>query len=289
MDIQRGQSMVKVGDIFHRFDLSGDYRECTFAHDIWNETDQTWEQNEDIRDLGGFEDWLMDQMFQCGSVEAKSLIHVPSQNILLMFCSGSSDPGYHNLNVWRYHITKGQWTRIEGFEFSFGNGIVLTADEKYVVIVGGVEYVVDECNQEVESQDDIFVLDIQNEAEYKLWGTSIRFPQLKGSNSWTKINGAVSSGDLSDYILLTSGWVRKLFASELFVGILFPPLVIVEMTEEYRKKEETIHWIATECTRDEETREVISREENHYAVPLRHILSSMSEKPHQTEIEADNY
>ena len=294
---QRGQAMVKVGDIFHRVDLSGgnyNNRYNPFEHDIWNRTDQKWESNEDITNLVGFGDWIEAQMFQFEDIEATSLIHVPSQSILLLFCNGGADMQYLHFGVWRYHITKGQWTRVDGIEFSFGSGIVLTADQKYVVIVGGEELYIDDeygCEHEVENQDDIFVLDIQNEAEYKLWGTSIRFPQaqLHGCKLLTGINGATSSRESANYILLTSGWVRKLFASELFIGILFPPLVIIEMIEEYRRNEETIHWLATETMKNVETWKNISREENHYAVPLKQILSSMSETAHQIEEKGFNY
>ena len=287
-----GQPMVKVDDIFHTVCLTD---HCgAFQHDVWNRTDQKWEENKDIEDLSGFQKWKYGQMFQFEDVETMSLIHVPSQNIILLFCSLGLDPQYHNVGLWRYHLEKRQWTRVEGIEFDFHSGGVLTQDEKYVVIVGGNELYVDDENgyeHRVENQDDIFVLDIQNKAEYKLWGTSIRFPRPHGEESestYIAINGAVSTRD-SNSILLTSGWVRKLFASDLFDEMLFPPLVIVELIEEYRQNEETIHWIATETTRSEKPWKEISREENHYAVPLRQILSSMSERAHQTEVEGSNY
>ena len=66
-------------------------------------------------------------------------------------------------------------------------------------------------------------------------------------------------------------------------------MIIVELIEEYRENEETIHWVATEATISKGTWKVISREENYYAVPLKQILSSMSETAHQTEVEGSNY
>lgn len=294
MDERCGQTMVRVGDIFHLVGLSGGitdgHRLGPFVHDILYRTHRKWVLNKDINDFGGFHDWITNKGFQFDDVEAMSLIHVPSQNILLLFCRAGSEMEYKTFGVWRYHITKGQWTRVDGIEFDFESEVVLTADEKYVVIIGGNELYIDDdgCNQEVENQDDIFVLDIQNKAEYKLWGTSIRVPQPEGSNWRNTINGATSSKESADYISLTSGWVRKLFASELFVGKVFPPLVILEMIEEYRKHEETIHWVTTNKTWSWVTTNQ-KIEENHYAMPLKQILSSMNETAHQIEVEGTNY
>ena len=284
-------SMVKVDDIFHTVQLREGY--VAIQHDVWNGTDQKWEENQDIEDFSGFQRWTACQMFQFASIEATSVIYVPSQNIILLFCGGISDCQYRNLGLWRYRFEQGQWTRIAGIEFDFiQSGIVLTADERYVVIVGGEELCRNDGSEsKAENQDDIFVLDIQNNAEYKLWGTSIRFPRPHaGKTSYTDItvNDAVSTLD-SYSIFLTSGWIRKLFASAVLVEILFPPLVIIEMIEKYRNNEETIHCVTTEQTNNEETAEFISRDENHYAVPLRQILSSMSATPHQIGVEGTNY
>ena len=228
-------------------------------------------------------------MFQFEDIHTTSLIHVPSQNVLLLFCKSDGDCYYHNLGVWRYHITKAQWTRIRGIDFTFQKGIALTADERHVVIVGGGEFVVDQNGEDYkENQNDIFVLDIQSEDEYKLWGTSLRFPRNEIESVGIEIDGAVSTTD-SGTILLTSGWVRTLFASDIFNEMELPPLVVIQMIENYRKTQETIHWFSTEKTYDEETDEVVHIQENHYAMTLSHILSSRSETVHQTEVEGINY
>ena len=153
------------------------------------------------------------------------------------------------------------------------------------MIVGGEELHQSGHENSKEDQNDIFVLDIQNENQYKLWGTSLRIPR---NDKYASIDGAVGTRD-SGTILLTSGWIRSLFATETFAEMELPPAAIIQMIENYKNVEETIHWFLTENTYDDETGEVVLIEENHYAMPLSHILSSMSEKAHQVEVDGINY
>ena len=118
------EAIVKVDENFHRIDsFPGGW---DFHHDVWNTASLNWEQNKDIKDLAGLQLWI-DETFEFEDAWATAVLHVPSQNILLLFCQSTVGVEYDNIGVWRYHITKAQWTRINGIDFESGYGVVLTA------------------------------------------------------------------------------------------------------------------------------------------------------------------
>ena len=284
------EAVIKVNGIFHKICVRGD--EIFLGHEIWNASNQQWEPN-----VISFSRWEDHFQFEDNAV---SLVYVESQNIILLFGGTmSGDYQYVYLGIWGYDIAKSEWTWVEeiAFNFTFCD-VALTTNEEYVVIVGGRPLTRDESNEEIEMEKDrIFILDIRNQNKYELWGTSIQVGQctkgfyvgLDVNRRWFKqnrwgYNCQITRGSTQYDNLLISGWIRRLFASEGFVGVTLPAQIVYQLVGEFKGLDDMVHWIfmTTEVRDDRSIKSVYAQ---HHAMPLREILSARNDDVNQIRIQ----
>ena len=277
------QAMISVNGIIHKIWATED--DFLVGHEIWNATDKQWESKEVVLDE------VTEMMAEClqRNHNVVSVVHVESQNIILVFIGTvDADWQYIYRGIWRYEVATKKWTHIERFgrvfNFAFCD-VALTSDEEYVVIVGGRPLSADESNNEIEMDGDrIFVLDIRNENEYKLWNTSIVADKSILNRRWFNQNNwghrcqITQCAPLRDDLLI-SGWVRQLFASESFDDMDSPPRVIRQLIGKLNGVEDMVHWILLMNTKskcNDPSMDAISA--RHHAMPLKEILRAMSDE-----------
>ena len=284
------EAVIRVNGIFHKICVRGD--EIFLGHEIWNASNQQWEPNKI-----SFGRWEDNFQFEENVV---SLVYVKSQNIILLFGGTmSGDYQYIYLGIWRYDIAKAQWSWVEeiAFNFTFCD-VALTSNEEYVVIVGGRPLTRDESNEEIQMEKDrIFILDIRNQNKYELWGTSIEAGQCTKRNyvgldvnrRWFKqnrwgYNCQITRGSTQYDNLLISGWIRRLFASEGFVGVTLPAGIVHQLIGEFKGLDDMVHWIFMTTTVHEDRRSIKSVHAKHHVMPLREILSARNDDVNQIRI-----
>lgn len=152
------------------------------------------------------------------------MLHVPSKGIILMVGTVHTVTG---VGLWQYHIAQDKWTQMlpkdrtanlmSTMSCISGCGIVLTSDEKYVIILG----------------DPIKILDIRFQ-KYRLRESTVSPPLVSDCY-------VARSGGSSEFV--TTGYVRRLFSSKEFCNQQMPALAIVDMIASYGSQE-MIHWLA---------------------------------------------
>ena len=231
----------KLGGVNHCWDVQ------PTKHCVWNENQQCW----DVQPING-----------CKTFKGFSgnSIYVPSKNIILAIgaCRALVPPITHG--IWRHCIKSATWRRVSNIkidtDFSASN-CVLTANGDFVVIIG------DQWSMEC-----IEVLDIRDDARYKLFRSPIPLPAYGSYHVAVARTGAMP--------LLTVGWNRRRFKS--------CPSVIVDLVAKHVNCE-AIHWIAEQLS-EVETEEYIMRsvpdgfvldteKSNHQMIALDDILSSI--------------
>lgn len=217
---------------------NGDWSQVVPVHEIWNHA---------------LMEWRIQHVFESISSASREidLIHVPSKNIILMIGGGinlnrSTGLNSHSLReirIRRYHISTGQWEVLKAIKwdlpYSRSNGCVLSADERYVILMPIVEKKV--------KKRSIYALDIRDDNDYKLWKSVKRTPK----NTCRYPHRMTKSGGKGRTALLASGWIRRWrrhFPRELVV-------IIGDLS-----LDEMIHWITTK---------------EHRVMPLSEILHEM--------------
>eukprot|EP01084_Bolivina_argentea_P194453 333637_1 len=192
-------------------------------------------------------------------IYAPSTIYVPSQQILLLIGGLCSIGQYEYLDdnisvgVWKFHLKSKKWQKIEGLTFDFHRTCcAMTSDEKYVIISEGY------TNDTDQPQDDMYILDIRNANNYKLWKCDIQCPVTPVGAHYI-----VKTGNALHDEMLVFGWVKKIFDTPMFKDLLIPPTYIIQSIVMWYNQEE-IHWL--EYGMEPENR--------HYAINVRHIVSS---------------
>ena len=104
-----------------------------------------------------------------------------------------------------------------------------------------------------EDSDKILVLDIRddNYNNYKLIECKIKCPQ-EGCFGIVRIGGIENE-------LLVIGWIKRLFKTKEFKNLVLPPMYLMKIVLLWYGQE-MIHWFG---------------QRTHYAIELRHILSSL--------------
>lgn len=269
-----GNSLINVNGTIHKIGGSD-------LHVVWNEDRNSWNKMHS--------EILSDHFHE---LHAMSVVHVLSKNILLMIgpSFGASAQKKEIITgdrgIWRLDLDTGIWECIDSIKFDFFFcGSVLTADEQYVIILGGM---IQDSSTYLES-DWIHVLDIRTD-DYKLWTSSIRPPHPDGASYQV----ASSGGKKLSFWMIT-GSIRQLYEEKEFIGMVAVPSVIIRIINEFQfnatESPERIHWILSghdikfETKKEyDEMYDYIEKERNplrddgagHFVISLQHIVSMKS-------------
>ena len=188
-------------------------------------------------------------------------IYVKSKHMLLVI-GGRMDRG-GNLDValfaiWKYCLKKKQWSQVTELAFDLKYVTCqLSANEKYVIISGGVDR---DNTGELMDNDKIFVLDITTD-DYKLRECNMKMPRAQ---SWPRPEILLLGGEI-EHELLVIGWIKKLFETKEFENLTLPPMYILKMIGLWYNQEE-LHWMHYEKHNEES---------DHHIMTLNQILSSL--------------
>ena len=124
--------------------------------------------------------------------------------------------------IWRFTLDDHKWTKIEGICIESRANLLsttLSQDEKYIVMMDG--------------HIDIFVLDISNENEFKIFKTDIRSPVKDDAYDYRDIgpkgvDGIVCSGGGLRSEMAVIGWTKRLYGRKEFNNLQMPPLYLLQ-------------------------------------------------------------
>ena len=245
IDIQRGSKLVQPNRMpaqSKMISLNGSmhclgYSETGTTHHIWSEAKQRWHH------IWGKAKQRWQPMNAESLPEVRridSLIHVPSKNILLMFAS--YDP-YGECLLWRYHIRSNRWELISGIQLEDNCPMILTSDERFVIIRSNVYY-----------KTHPLILDIRNDDHYKLRESPVVLHYI-GFGVFAR------TGGIKESVATASGWIRRLRKSGEIVSISIPLEIVKTIARWY--SEESIHWIHKQA----------GQKSNHQMIALQDILA----------------
>ena len=189
------------------------------------------------------------------SIAGLSAIHVPSKDIILLI--GGHVEYRYNFGIWIYSLKTKQAKKLDDISFNYSHvSSALTSCENYVIIASKkVQHAsqFDMCNE----NDEIFVLDIRDDNEYKLRKCDIKLPKA-GMCNISRIGG------IKDKYLVV-GWIKELFKSKEFKDLSFPPMYLIQLIV-VRYNQEEIHWIYQYSWEDH----------RHFAINVKQILRSLT-------------
>lgn len=120
---------------------------------------------------------------------------------LFMVGARFNDDSYSG--IWMFSFSTNKWRKIDYLKFdNSGASAVITIDENYIIIYGG-------WNKNFQQMDDIYVLDIKEDNQYKLKKSVIKVPKIARYNMLIR-------GSDTEHELLVDGWVKQLFKGEQF-------------------------------------------------------------------------
>ena len=159
-------------------------------------------------------------------------ILVPSKKMILRIVQYEdfSGPRYQafKIGIWKYCLIQNKWNKLNlNISHSAVTSCVLTPDEQYVIIA---------------NEDNIYILDLQCNEEYKMKQSPIKLPPYKvGLNHEYCINMIILGGPMD--LILTYGWIRKLF--QKFKHLLLPHKYLIEMISKWYSQP-TLHVFYTQ-------------------------------------------
>ena len=204
---------LNVEGTIHR--VGGDY----IHHSIWNEAQRDWDERGPIID-----DCIL---------QGVSLVYVKSKNVLLMIGGRTADDlgNVDETGIWRFQIASSTWEPVEYetncFFIMTDLHCNLTPDEEKVIIV---------------KSNEIYVLDIQDEDNYRIHQASIQLPapvQVKYGEYTYQVMMNHKHGNV---ILITSAWFRKIFKAQNS-GEVECPMDILRVVDQF-VCEEMVHLIS---------------------------------------------
>ena len=184
-----------------------------------------------------------------------SLVHVPSKQMILMI-GGSDIHNYDKRNyseedkrrrigIWKFCLISQKWTKLQfvGTDFKQANvRCALSSNEDFVIIAGGWDNIMEES-------DEIFVLDLRDNNQYKLRKSEIKCPQ-KGKCGLVTLGGGIQDE------LLVIGWIKDLFKTINFKHLSLPPMYLIKLIQSWYNQE-MIHWL---------------QPQEHYSIKLKDVL-----------------
>eukprot|EP01084_Bolivina_argentea_P083288 150816_1 len=220
-------------------------------HFIWNNSTRKLKQ---IASFG-----------QLSEIVAASPVYIPHKKKIILI--GGRDVPYSDKknsicikHIYEYSLESNVWTAVENVTFTgYWCSTAITSDQKNIIIVGGFD-------ESRNISDNIYVLQI-NDDGYKLRKSSISVP-IHGECSVAIMGGIMDE-------MLVIGYVRTLFKTTKFKDIELPPCYIMQMIANWYQME-MLHWC--EYT----PFDVLERQDesflnHHFAIPVKHILSSLED------------
>ena len=245
LDVSNSKNGVSVNEYIHFIN----YEMGKVEHTILNTRDNTFE----IFNPPEFQEWKEIYDTYC--------IYVKSKQVLLLIGGGTyNSPNIRPFGIWKYCLKKKKWSQVKEVAFNLMDvRCALSANEKYVIIVGGG----DETDGTVGmiDNDKIFVLDITDDNNYKLRECSIKIPN---SQCYPSPEIVLMGGEI-EHELLVIGWIKKLFKTTEFKDLSLPPMYIMKMIGLWYNQEE-LHWIQHHWW---------NKRSDHYLMTLSQILSSL--------------
>ena len=144
--------MVNVNDKLHCIAVDEKSK-----HIVWNPHDNKTVILHDFTENG------------CEQMYDGRAVYVASKDMILLI--GGMEHNGDMIGIWKYCLVTKKWGKlISGSEFDFHEiSVCLTSDEEYVIIGGGT-------NEDGDSMDKLYALDIRKEDEYKLMECNISLP-----------------------------------------------------------------------------------------------------------------
>ena len=168
-----------------------------------------------------------------------SALHVPSKQMILMITlEGNSH------QIWKICLNTNRWKPLRKINLSTSEvSAALSSNEDYMLIVSG---------------NKIFVLDIRIEDDYKLRECQIKAP-------FTRKCQILSMGGMKDELLVI-GWTKRVYKDSKFTNLRLPAMYLMKLMTSYYNQEK-IHFKFSS--------DFFNYGENHFAIKLRQILSSL--------------
>ena len=219
----------------------------------WNRLNGQWDH-----------EWDIEQMMRPGhgphelTISNQDIVFVCNQDMVLVIGAKTNKAAVPP--VWRYRIGTKKWEHVMGddrFCLRENGDTVLSSDQRYVIIVQG---------------QDIHVLDIGDDREYKFWTSSIRSPFSSGAAYRRDQPRIARSGGTQ---LLTSGWVRRLCATTDILKLETIPIDVVDLAKQWVSTKlihlmgNAIHGIFKDLQYKE------AEERKHWVIPLVDILANL--------------
>ena len=196
-------------------------------HAIWDKMEKMWIESD------------VAQWKEFGTIRGCSLIHVPSKGIILMIggrgygqeeqlpvypTPEKTEQNSQMIGIWRYHTASDRWEQIEGIDFNYYlSGCVLSSDERYVIIMGGYRFRNKKGPRKVSFPSEyIHVLDIKHDDAHKLWRSAVESPRFE----FCFTSFVARTGNLKQYNLLKSGWIRRVLGSTLETPMVIQDLIV---------------------------------------------------------------
>ena len=178
-------------------------------------------------------------------------IYVPNLNSILLFGQSAVDC------MWRIRLDakEKKWSEVKfknsSLRMWFADAII-GSDGNYVLM---------------SNAKNIFLLDVSDENDFKLFESDILTPMLYGRyQSFQSDHGCFAMGNGLKIEKLVVGWTKRLFGEKELKHLALPPLYLLQLISYWFLMEE-IHWIG-----------VVHNRLDHYAVPTKRILACTGEK-----------
>ena len=205
-------------------------------------------------------------------------IYIPSKNVILIISSVGYSGFDQCYDKYLYTINNSKWTKIEttgdNDNHTSDPNIILSSDEKYILLIGGVFDAGSSGGDTAQWPDrSIWVYCIDNidpsdpsTSFINIKKSCIVCPEINYSNSEMGfIHSTIKrSGGVEDDILV-DGYIKKCFESSRFSDLAIPPRYISKIIINYYNCEE-IHFYAYNEAKEKQ---------DHYIIRLRDILKSL--------------
>eukprot|EP01084_Bolivina_argentea_P176837 305946_1 len=184
-------------------------------------------------------------------------VNIPSKQCVLLiggYYSDGPNDGPSSNEIWIYKLKTQKWTKINNISFERYNfEAVLTSNERYIVLFGGMKYHEDTGINEL--VDDICVLDMIDDNNWKIKQCELKCPR-SGKCIGTSTGGI-------EHDMLVTGFVKGCFKLKEFKNLKSPPTHIISLIAKWYSGE-VIHWM-----------KYYDKEFEHLGIYLTDILSSL--------------
>lgn len=158
--------------------------------------------------------------------------------------------------IWRFRLDQKQWTKVNEVSIPFWfASAVLSFDENNILMAGWNE---------------MFVLDISDENNYKLNKLSIRTP-VEQDGAWPTI---IRMGGGSKIKKLVIGWTRNLFGGDEFEDLALPPKFLLQFISRWILQEE-LHCVYQYDATNNHV-DGVQEDGGHHVISMKQVLASVT-------------